>query len=819
MIRLSRRDVVQAMVAGATIPAIVGQAVASTAAAKRAYAVSDVIGDRFTPLPFESQQLGGLFADRMQANVRGRLLHIDERHFLEGFVHPHASDNFISTWVGEHAGKFLDAACNSLRYRDDADLRKLTDRVAQTLVSSQAEDGYLGTYTAERRWKDWDVWVHKYDLIGLLAYYELTGDARALNASRKIGELLCRAFGEGPGQKSIVLSRPSDDPGGSVPTSSILEPICTLYRVTGDPRYLTFARYIVRSYDDPQSSHLLSSILERNSVFGGRVGHAYTFMSNLNGVLDLYRLTGEENLLKAVNVAWEDIRAHQLYMTGAVCAGEMFQPPGRLLSLPPSNIGETCATVTWLQLTSRLLRLTGETKYGQEIERAVYNHLLAAQDPSNGDFCYFTAFAGIKEFSAEPLCCVSSGPRGVALLPSLVWGVGKDESFIVNLYTSGRASFPIRGVPVEIISDTQFPVSGDVMLSVNPATATTFNLRLRVPEWASRFEVQAGGQTLSGAPGQMLDLRQTWRPNSAVRIRMDMPVQVLDGGSAYPDFVAVKRGPQILALERSLNTEIPQLSRAGLTAERAPELSSAAGTAVDRRTVYEIAGIAAVPGESNGSKLIHRKLRMVPFADARDYQVWLYKAGRLPADLAPATLFARVGMSHAKRTTGMIEGASQNIVEYVTDGRPGTFLTVDSRGMDIEAFLIGSTPPDDSPAWVSAVSAKPIKISRVVFTHGRFEPDGGWFDTTKSKPRLEVSRQPIPVWSQNLRALQETPKWEPLAVFDSYPQTDASKMPDISQSRSFEVRLQEPQEIYAIRVIGQPANHTLSCAELSAYIS
>ena len=110
--------------------------------------VAEQVPERFASLAFETQELGGLFAARMGTNVEGRLLQIDEQAFLAAFVHRDHAGEFDGAWVGEHAGKFLDAACNALRYRDQSDLRSSADRVARTLISSQEPDGYLGTYPA-----------------------------------------------------------------------------------------------------------------------------------------------------------------------------------------------------------------------------------------------------------------------------------------------------------------------------------------------------------------------------------------------------------------------------------------------------------------------------------------------------------------------------------------------------------------------------------------------------------------------------------------------------------------------------------------------
>ncbi len=824
---LSRREVIQAIAATAAVPIACAHANNSAAPVaaevRRAHPiVPEMIKERFASLPLESQDIRGLLADRMKINVQGRLLHIDEKTFLEGFTHHHRTDDFLTTWVGEHAGKFLDAACNSLRYRENVDLRRLIERVAKTLIGSQGDDGYLGTYTDDRRWTAWDVWVHKYDLIGLLSYYESSGDEAALAACRKIGDLLCRTFGDGPEERSLVFNGSTDSAtavaAGGMSATSILEPICTLYRFTGEDRYLTFARYIIRSHEQPHGPDLLNWIVENGTVFGGSTGHAYNILSNLNGILDLYRLIGDEKLLKVVTTAWDSIRAGQLYITGAVCAAEGFQTPGRLLSLPSSDVGETCATVTWIQFTWRLFRLTAEARYGQEIERAVYNHLLAAQDPSTGDFCYYTAFAGKKEFTAAPLCCVSSGPRGISLIPKLVWGVESD-AFVINLYTQGHARFKMNGVPVEIVSDTEYPLTGDITLQVNPQRAVPFTLRLRVPQWVTVFEVIIGAEKLQGIAGQMLDITQTWQSSSVVRIRMDMAVRVVDGGLAYPDYVALQRGPQILALERALNHDVPYLSRTALPKSNQPPAMSSVATQerIGRRQIYAVNGIAGMPESSRQLRLENRRLVLVPFADARDYQVWLTKAERLRRDVPAVTIFERAFSSHIGSSNDGADRAAANTSESITDDNPNTCCTVDLKGLDITSFFPNVAEKKAGAVWFGVRLSRPATISRVVFTHGVAGPEGGWFDTSRMKPRLEVIHQMLPVWSQDMKAWKRPPVWEEVAVFDCYPETDHTQMPACTEGHSFEVRLTQPVQVCGIRIVGIPARDTVNCAELSAY--
>ncbi|HEY8052057.1 MAG TPA: beta-L-arabinofuranosidase domain-containing protein [Steroidobacteraceae bacterium] len=818
MTTVSRRELLQILASVAALPGAAAPAICATVRLPRGPepVVAERVPEVFTPLPFESQELRGLFAERMQTNVQGRLLHIDESACLSGFVHRDTAGEFDGAWVGEHAGKFLDAACNAVRYREHAGLRHIMERMAKALIASQEPDGYLGTYPAARRWTGWDVWVHKYNLIGLLSYYELTADPAALRACRGIGDLLARTFGDGPGQRDIV------DAGEHIgmAATSVLEPMCRLYRFSADVRHLQFCQYVVRAYDHPHGPRIVSTLLESGSVYRVANGKAYEMLSNFNGLVDLYRLTADRPLLDAVLRAWDDMVSRQLYRTGTLSAAEHFQCDGRLLSLQSSNVGEMCVTVTWLQLNWRLLRLTGEARFGQEIERTVYNHLLAAQDGRNGNIAYYTSWAGPKEFTDALLCCVSSGPRGISLIPQLAWGLQSD-ALLVNLYTPGRARFQINTVPVEVLCATAFPADGEVRLTVNAARAMHFAVRLRVPEWAHDFQVKVGPRTLAGTPGQILDVRHTWSQSTTLEIRMDMPARVVSGAPTYPDYVHVERGPQVLSLERAVNSAVPYLHRVALAeADEAVAVKPApAPQGWSGRQVYHLTGSVGLPGDGEQLRLMRHTVSLVPFADTRNGRVWLTRSERARHDRPAVTAFARVSLSVL--SLGLEPHASGHIAtdvpEFVTDEDPHTYCTVNPQDPGLANYLGAPLGKRGDPVWFTIMLRSPVTISRVVFRHGAVSATGGWFDTSTTLPRIELTQSPIPTSANAAVPDSGKVRWETAAWLERYPRTDAVTPPPLAAGQLFEVRLPRPLTVFGVRVVGNAGGAYASCAELSAY--
>jgi DUF1680 family protein len=173
----------------------------------------------------------------------------------------------------------------------------------------------------------------------------------------------------------------------------------------------------VKSWEAPGGPRVLHTLLTEKSVQKTANGKAYEMLSNLVGLCELYCVTGERDYLQAALNAWQDIVDLRLYLTGSASQGEHFRADHELPNGESAHVAETCVTTTWIQLNQQLLRLTGEARFADELERTYYNHLAAAQRPDGAEWCYFTSLEGRKPYGPGINCCVSSGPRGMALVP------------------------------------------------------------------------------------------------------------------------------------------------------------------------------------------------------------------------------------------------------------------------------------------------------------------------------------------------------------------------------------------------------------------
>ena len=505
-----------------------------------------VVADRQDAQVPDRVHLTGMIGTRIQRSATERLLAIDMDQLLEGFRHRPGGQ----AWIGEHVGKCLHAATLAWVYTGDAALRDKLDRTVAELVKCQLDDGYLGTYLPKDRWTQWDVWVHKYNLIGLITYMRYTGNTAPLPACRKMADLLCNTFGDQPGRRDIIAA---GDHVGMAPTS-VLEPMVWLYRFTGEKKYGDFCEYILRSWEQPNGPHIVSRLLEQKGVDKVGNGKAYEMLSCINGMLEWYRTTGDRRLLQAALNAWEDIIAKRLYITGTASYRELFLGD---FDLPNTNgVGETCVTVTWLQLNAHLLRLTGQSRFAEQLERIVYNHLCGAQRPDGKAWVCCVNLQGEKPYVGAPdqNCCLSSGPRGMAMIPT--FAVTTDaQGTVVNLYDPGEAHLRLRdGAAVKLGIETTYPFSGQIVVAVDPATPCEFSLKLRIPSWCDRPSLRVNGQPAGATPASdgYAAIRRTWQKGDKVELGLPLAPRTLLGDHGNQNKVAVLYGPLVLAADAGL---------------------------------------------------------------------------------------------------------------------------------------------------------------------------------------------------------------------------------------------------------------------------
>jgi len=573
------------------------------------------------PFDLKEIQLNGYLGERTDANIIQRLLNIDEKGILECFYNRPGTQ----TWVGEYVGKYLHAASRAYRNSGNQELKTQMDRIVDILINCQLTDGYLGTYLPVDYWTEWDVWAHKYDLLGLISYYSVTNYQPAMEASIKIGNLLCKTFGTKSGQINI------EETGYhlGMASCSVLEPMTELYRYTGNKKYLDFCNYLIAAYEHTNGSKIISTLNTIGKVNKVANGKAYEMMSNFTGIVKFYQLTGNPELFSAMEKAWNDISIYKLYITGTCSEWEHFQEDFILKADNTVNMGEGCVSTTWLQFSQAMFNLTGESKYLDEIEKTIYNHLLAAENPETGCVSYYTALQGKKPYRCTIFahCCMASIPRGIAAIPELAITKRSDSGLNINLYNTALLNDKIKTVDgkevaVHLEVTSQFPEKGTAEININTEKEAEFTLSLRVPVWSKNYIANVDGTDFKGIPGQYLNIiLKTGIKSSKILVSFDLDTHLLDGGISYPGYVAIKNGCQILALDQSLNPEIKNLDNVEIESATISQLTS---NSLPKGWIGS--EIYSMNGFVDNKPII---LNLVPFAEAGqtggELRVWIKK--------------------------------------------------------------------------------------------------------------------------------------------------------------------------------------------------
>lgn len=498
-------------------------------------------------------RIGGYLGGRLDACVERSVKPTDGMYL----VSPFRSKKETRTWQTEFWGKWMLSAVPLAGYTGDAGLRENIAESVRGLLETQRADGYIGNYTDEAQINGpWDVWGRKYTMLGLMQYHELTGDAAILDAARRVADHLMTQVG--PGRKDIF--RIGNYHG--MASCSVLEPVVGLYVRTGDPKYLDFAKYVAEQMNEPaESAGLISKALAGIDV-GSRFPHprswwtpengmkAYEMMSCYQGLLELYRVTGERSYLDATVATARNIMDTEINAAGSGAAFECWYHGAARETDPAYHMMETCVTTTWMRLCQSLLRCTGDSVYADQLELTLYNAYLAALSRESATFSKYCPLEGMRGRGEDQCgmttnCCIANGPRGfVALLESVL--MADSTGVLVNLYTDSTATVNVPGVGVKVTvrQETEYPAGDTVRLVVTPETAAEFTLKLRIPAWSAATEVSVNGTVLEGVKaGGYFPVSRLWKAGDTVTLRLDLNGRLACRNNHF----MIRRGPVALA--------------------------------------------------------------------------------------------------------------------------------------------------------------------------------------------------------------------------------------------------------------------------------
>lgn len=479
-------------------------------------------------------------------------------------------------------GKWLEAVAYSLTTHPDAALERTADEVIELLEAAQREDGYLDTYfivkDPKNRWKCLrdchELYCAGHLLEGAVAYWQATGKDRFLNVMRRYVDYIATVFGRGEGQ---MRGYPGHE--------EIELALCKLYDVTGEKKYLDLAAYFIDERGrDPK--YFLEELKTRGDAFHWEgndaqgmdyfqahapvreqteaVGHAVRAVYLYSGMADVAMRTGDEGLLEACRRLYRNIADKRLYVTGAIGStyiGEAFTFD---YDLPNDTAyAETCASVGLIFFMKRMLEADGAAEYGDMMERALYNTVLAGMAMDGKSFFYVNPLEVFPEADEKDpskrhvktvrqkwfacACCPPNVARLLADLGSYIYR-RKGSAVTADLFIGSRLALPGGA---ELIQTSEVPFGGKVTFTLRGA-AQGFSLRVRCPEWAEGVTCTAPCRKENG----YIAIQKDWQDGDSVTLLFGMeprriyanPLVRQDAGK-----VCLMRGPLVYCLEEADN--------------------------------------------------------------------------------------------------------------------------------------------------------------------------------------------------------------------------------------------------------------------------
>ena len=519
---------------------------------------------------------------------------------------------------GEHWGppfhdgdmyKWLEAVAAVYAVNKDPKLDALMDKFIDQVVKAQREDGYIHTpviIDERNRGVDTHATAHKeqtvigtkvgaedekgafanrlnfetYNLGHLMTagitHWRATGKRTLLDAAIKAADFLCGFYETASAELARNAICPSHYMG-----------VVEMYRATGNPRYLELANNLIniRGLVENGTDDNQDRIPFRDQY--NAMGHAVRANYLYAGVADLYAETGEEQLMKNLTSIWNDIVNRKMYITGACGAlydgtspdGTCYEPDsiqkvhqsyGRPYQLPNSTAhNETCANIGNMLFNWRMLESTGDAKYADVVETALYNSVLSGVSLDgkkyfytnplriSNDLPYTLRWPKERMEYISCFCCPPNTLRTICEAQNYAYTVN-DDNIWCNLYGDNELSTVLglgKKSPVEISQHTDYPYDGKVEITMNKVPKKgEFTLNFRVPSWCESATLTVNGesQPISVKPDTYVPVRRHWKAGDKVVFDMEMKTRLLESNPLVEEtrnHTAVKRGPIVYCVE------------------------------------------------------------------------------------------------------------------------------------------------------------------------------------------------------------------------------------------------------------------------------
>ena len=381
----------------------------------------------------------------------------------------------------------------------------------------------------------WSPWytIHKL-FAGLLDAQKYCGNQKALEIAVKLGDWAyntTRNLTRSEFQHMLVCEY-----GG------MNEAMAELYSRTRDKKFLELAE---KFFDDA----VLVPLENQKDILNGL--HSNTQIPKIIGLVRLYKLTGNEKYITAAKFFWKTVVKHHSYIIGGNSEYEHFGKADNLSARLDSNTCETCNTYNMLKLTRNLFELDPKPEYSEFYEHALYNHILASQNPHTGMMCYFIPLApGSYKSYSTPFnsfwCCVGTGMENHSKYGRNIY-YHDNNSLLVNLFIASKVHWYKKGLT--ITQQTEFPNSNKLKFIFDCKKPVDFSFLIRQPEWSgNNVNVFVNGKkyAITKTGNGYIKISRTWKNKDIVEV--DIPMSLyLERMTDDKSKASIMYGPLVLA--------------------------------------------------------------------------------------------------------------------------------------------------------------------------------------------------------------------------------------------------------------------------------
>jgi DUF1680 family protein len=453
--------------------------------------------------------------------------------------------------------KVIEGIAYTLASKRDADLEKRTDAIIAKIAAAQQPDGYLNTYYTlvkpKERWRNiqfgHELYCAGHLIEAAVAYHQATGKSKLLDVARKFADHIDNVFGpkkrlEASGHEEIELA------------------LVKLYHATKEKRYLKLARFFLDIRGQGNKRRLFGEYAQDHKPIRKQTevtGHAVRAMYLYSAMADVAALTGDKELLTALDKIWHDVVDRKMYITGGIgpsAHNEGFTVPYDLPN--DSAYAETCAAIGMALWNHRMFLMSGDGKYADILEREVYNGLLSGVSLSGDRFFYVNPLGSVgKHHRVEWFgcsCCPTNIVRYIPGMGERVYAT-RGNSLWTVLYMGNETTVALPDGKVKLTEKTKYPWQGKVEITVRPEKSFAFDVNLRVPGWCKlqpALSINGEKVKFRKAAKGYVRISRTWKAGDVITLELPMRVERVH---AHPKVkadvgrVALQRGPVVYCLE------------------------------------------------------------------------------------------------------------------------------------------------------------------------------------------------------------------------------------------------------------------------------